>query len=665
MIARDNSLWQPREPANLTWQQAVPTSTACGDVYYSTDNGVAESRYVFLEGTGIQSRFGQGSAVIAETGFGTGLNFLVTLTAWLAQRDPERQDYKLHYLGFESHPLNREQLLRAWAPWRFASDLTRRLEADWPAPVAGCHRLCWHDWGVILDLWWEDATEALGDIASRGTTCIDAWYLDGFAPAKDPSLWSAAIFGHMARLSNPGTRFATFTAAGSVRRGLADAGFAVTKRPGFGRKREALAGEFLGQGTPNRTTQQTPWDISPKIFQPCEALVLGAGLAGCFAARALADRGYRVQVLDQASVANGGSSNLQGLTYARPSRRHSALTDFSLLSFMAAVRCYANLFQHGRLQPDDGAQCGYLQLSEDQETLDYLTHFNHRDLPFVALSALEASEVLALTTERPALNFPDAFWLNPKAVCLERLDHPLISLHDQAGTCTYKSAPEGWAVTTKTRGVFKAPLLVVATAQHASQHAMVSWLPLQTIRGQTTHIEASESSNALPTALCHQGYFPPPRRGIHCFGASYGPGDAGMEERPEEHRDNLRKLADALPALNLVTPAGTHRGHVAHRCNSRDYLPIVGAVPDRAAFNDTYRGLSGRKTYLIDAPCPVVPGLYVMTALGSRGLSAAPLAAEILASEITGEILPVARHLHQALVPARFLKRALVRGTPL
>ena len=138
-----------------------------------------------------------------------------------------------------------------------------------------------------------------------------------------------------------------------------------------------------------------------------------------------------------------------------------------------------------------------------------------------------------------------------------------------------------------------------------------------------------------------------------------------MEERPEEHRDNLRKLADALPALNLVTPAGTHRGHVAHRCNSRDYLPIVGAVPDRAAFNDTYRGLSGRKTYLIDAPCPVVPGLYVMTALGSRGLSAAPLAAEILASEITGEILPVARHLHQALVPARFLKRALVRGTPL
>ncbi|MGD2008421.1 MAG: bifunctional tRNA (5-methylaminomethyl-2-thiouridine)(34)-methyltransferase MnmD/FAD-dependent 5-carboxymethylaminomethyl-2-thiouridine(34) oxidoreductase MnmC [Cellvibrionales bacterium] len=665
MIARDNTPWSPCEPALLDWQDRVPVGRKTGDVYYSLDDGVAESRYVFLEGTGMPDRFAEQGAVIAETGFGTGLNFLVTVTAWLEQRRRNPRNGLLHYLGFECFPLTPEQLETAWSPLSLPSEVTGRLRRDWPAPVRGCHRICWHDWGIILDLWWEPVGDALGDLASRGATWVDAWYLDGFAPAKDPDFWSKDLYRHMASLSNPGSRFATFTAAGVVRRGLSAAGFAVAKRPGFGRKRDSLAGHFTAVRSRVDVAGLTPWDITDGMSQPLEALVLGAGLAGCFAARALADRGVPVTVVERDAVANGGSSNLQGLTYAKPSHKHSPLTDFSVLSYMASVRFYAQRLHNGDLDANDGGQCGYLQLGEDQKILEYLWAFKDRELPFAALTSQQVSLTLGVPANQSGLNFPEAFWLNPEAVCRERLRHPLITLHERAGRTDWRAITNGWRVTTESRGSFDAKLLVLATAQQTNQHADTAWLPLQVIRGQTTHLEASESTRALKTAVCHEGYFPPPRLGIHCLGASYGPGDTSCEERAEEHQENLRKLTRALPQLDLDPPDQGHTGHVAHRCNSRDYLPIVGAIPDREAFNTVYKELSGRKTIQIDRPCPVVPGLYVMAGLGSRGLSAAPLAAELLASEILGEPSPVARYLHQALIPARFLKRALVRGSPL
>ncbi len=665
MIARDNTPWSPCEPALLEWQDQVPLGGKTGDVYYSVEDGVGESRYVFLEGTGMSDRFAKQGAVIAETGFGTGLNFLVTVTAWLEHRRGKPQSGFLHYLAFECFPLTREQLDKAWAPLSLPAEVIGRLRRDWPAPVRGCHRICWHDWGVILDLWWEPVGDALNDIASRDSIRVDAWYLDGFAPAKDPDFWSQDLYRHMASMSYPGSRFATFTAAGAVRRGLSAAGFAVEKRPGFGRKRDSLAGQFTAGNGEVDVASLTPWDITASMTQPLEALVLGAGLAGCFAARALADRGIPVTVVERDAVANGGSSNLQGLTYAKPSHQHSPLTDFSVLSYMAAVRFYAQRFHSGDLGENDGRQCGYLQLGEDQKILEYLWAFKDRELPFAALSPEQVSVVLGVPANQSGLNFPEAFWLNPEAVCRERLRHPLITLHEGAGNTDRLAVTDGWRVTTESHGSFDAKLLVLATAQQTNQHADTAWLPLQVIRGQTTHLKASESTRALKTAVCHEGYFPPPRQGIHCLGASYGPGDSSHEEREEEHQENLRKLARALPQLDLDPPDQGHTGHVAHRCNSRDYLPIVGAIPDREAFNTVYRELSGRKTIHIDRPCPVVPGLYVMAGLGSRGLSAAPLAAELLASEILGEPSPVARYLHQALIPARFLKRALVRGSPL
>jgi tRNA 5-methylaminomethyl-2-thiouridine biosynthesis bifunctional protein len=206
---------------------------------------------------------------------------------------------------------------------------------------------------------------------------------------------------------------------------------------------------------------------------------------------------------------------------------------------------------------------------------------------------------------------------------------------------------------------------VLATAQAVRQQAELDWLPLTSIRGQTTHLPTSPRLESLPVTVCDQGYLPPARGGIHCLGASFGPGDHGVDEREAEHAHNIEMMQTALPDLEFDAPSGGWQGHVAHRCNSNDYLPVAGLVPNLEAFNACYERLRHDRKRLIDAPCPLEPGLAVLTSLGSRGLTAAPLAAEILADQLLGTVPAVPRYLQRAVSPARFAERALKRGEPL
>ena len=697
MINRQNHDWRLAPAPLIEWRDSAPISTTHDDVYFNTDDGVAESRYVFLEGIRFIERIRALSPnrrySVAELGYGTGLNFLVTLDAWLRHR-PEGA--RLHYVGIEAYPLRASELEVALTAAPELTALANDLLSRWPEPTMGCHRLQWQDQGVTLDLWWETAEAALVDLASHGDRWIDSWYLDGFTPARNPTMWTPVIFEAMSRLSRPKATVATFTAASDVRRGLEEAGFAVKKRPGFGRKRECLWGDFQSNGTP-RTSESlkatfkpvTPWDKgaasepNPQRMlanspsgghsqgrrDGMTAIVIGAGLAGCCVARSLAERGIKVTVLERGRIASGGSSNLQGLTYTRLSPKFAPLSDFALASYGFSTRVYAQLLDRALVQHIDGDHCGFIQLYENEKDLvTFSQMLTGDDAPATVVTSEEASELLGLKVTTGGLYFPAAFWLSPPAVCSERLAHPLIHVHENCGEVTIDQVASNWRARTETGREtgreIAADVAILATAQALGTHPGLEWLPLQGIRGQTTHLKATAQTNRLATALCHEGYFPPARQGWHCLGASYGPNDLRLDERSQDHEHNLGQLQHALPELTLAA-SESPSGHVAIRCTTADYLPIIGPAPNRAAFNATYADLSKQKTRYIPSEPPLLPGLWLLAGLGSRGLTAAPFAAEMIASAIMGEPPPVARYLQKAVSPARFLTRGLIRGKPL
>ena len=227
------------EPAGLTLAaDGTPYSPSYDDVYHSAAGAHAQANHVFLAGNGLPDRWaGRAQYVIVETGFGLGLNFLAT---WLAWRDDAQRCRTLHFISLEKHPLAATDLARVHLAWPKLATLADELRRNWPALETGAHELEFDGGRVRLTLYFGDAVDILPTLDAAA----DAFYLDGFSPAKNPALWSPALCSSLARLAGDGATLATWSVAGSVRRALAAAGFAVVRRPGFAGKRQMLVGCF-------------------------------------------------------------------------------------------------------------------------------------------------------------------------------------------------------------------------------------------------------------------------------------------------------------------------------------------------------------------------------------------------------------------------------------
>ncbi|TXS92685.1 bifunctional tRNA (5-methylaminomethyl-2-thiouridine)(34)-methyltransferase MnmD/FAD-dependent 5-carboxymethylaminomethyl-2-thiouridine(34) oxidoreductase MnmC [Parahaliea maris] len=679
-MQRDNQPWQAMPPPRLQWSDAgVPGSSEFGDIYFSRDDGLAESRYVFLEGNGLPQRWANhphDEFVIGETGFGTGLNFLLTWQAWAALPQPRP---RLHYVSVEQFPLRRADLERALAAWPALATFAAELVDQYPPPIPGCHRLLLAGGAITLDLWWAEAEDALADLDDHGRRWVDAWYLDGFAPARNAAMWTDSLLGRIGALSRAGATVATFTAAGAVRRALQAAGFSMRKGPGFGRKRERLLGTHAGtvpvEGATADTTPPasrplpagTPWDIPARSTPaPRSALVIGAGLAGCATAAALARRGLQVSLLEAGALADAASGNAQGVLYTRLSRRHSALSDFALLSFAHASRGYRAMLASGQIRAGvDGDLCGCFHQHRDTEELAVLAE-RLADIPELAsvLDPETANARLGITQTRAGYWFPDSGWLSPPALCRAWSAAAGITLSDHCGALQLRREGESWqALNASGEVVAQADCAVIACGTASGGIAGLDWLPLQPIRGQTTHLPAGRPFNQLRAALCHEGYIAP-APGEHCIGATFNLGEDTSLQRPEDHRYNLDKLAAAVPdwanALATCEPDSLD-GRVGFRCTTPDYLPLAGPVPDTPALLEAFAGLRQNARKAIASPGHYMPGLYLNTGHGSRGLSSAPLCAELIASQACSEAPPLPRYLARALAPARFLIRDLGR----
>lgn len=667
-MKRNNTLWSPIPTAELEWpENSGPRSKRYDDVYFSTEGGIEESEYVFLRGNGLPERWENHDAdvfCIIEAGFGTGLNFLVTWDLWRRQSQTRP---RLHYISVEKHPLKKTDLSRALLNWPSLADLAVQLEEGYPEPIHGQHRLTLEDGRLILDLWWEDVEDALVDLASGEHRPADAWYLDGFSPDRNAKMWNERLYGAMGAASRPNATFSTFTAATQVRRGLSGAGFTVTRNTGFGSKRECLKG-ITDNPLPALKVNQTPWDLKrTQCKNPTSVIVLGAGLAGCTTAKALAQRGMDVSLIEAEQVASGGSGNNQGILYTRLSTRHSPLSDFALQSFCFSHHFYKDLLSTGALTEEvDGSLCGSFHQHKNTSEMSALKEvlIQAPELAQV-LDCVTASNITGVNQTSAGYWFPKSGWMHPGAVCKALINHPRITLIESAGSVDLQPCTEGWQAVAGKDPISTADCAVIATGTSACEHPALTWLPGQFIRGQTTQLTTNETFSELAAGLCHTGYISPARHGSHCIGATFDLKDDDRGVRVADHQRNLDALALAIPqwesAIAKIDP-GSLTGRVAYRFATPDYLPIVGAVPEQDTFLHTYAGLRKNAKALVVEQGNYMPGLFVSVGHGSRGLTSTPLAAQMLASEICGEAPPVSRELKRALAPARFLIRNLRRG---
>jgi len=669
--------------AQLQWDEdGQPISSTFGDVYFSRANGLEETRHVFLQHNQLAERWQQLKAgdhfTIAETGFGSGLNFLAAWQLWLSTAPADAQ---LHFISVEKFPLTKTDLQRALALWPELSEFTAPLIEAYPVFVgAGFHRLSFMDGRIKLTLIINDA--ALGFTQLLATThpafatqCakIDAWFLDGFAPSKNPQMWSDELFTRIRQLSHIGTTAATFSAAAIVKQGLKLAEFSIQKVPGFGRKREMVKACMEQAPITNHqdslqprsySLHPVPWTIDAAATIPAEkhAFIIGGGLAGCTSARALAERGWKITLMERhAELAQEASGNPQGVLYAKLSPKNEAQAEFNLQALQFAQQFYRSHWNA------IGKQCGVLQLSHcesEQQLHEQLREkFSAADELVTFVDAAEATNIAGITLSHSALYFPKAGWINPRKLCESLTNHPAIRVITDCAALVLEYIGDNWQINNNSE--LRAPVVIIANAADAKSFSLTQHLPIKSIRGQITYLPQTATSSALKTVVCSEGYIGPAVNNLHCTGATFNLKDDSRELRAQDHRTNLENLGATLLELcsewkNLDVE--NLQGRVAFRCTLPDYLPLVGAVPHEQAMLEDFAPLRKNARAAILKTGTYHKGLFINIGHGSRGLAYTPVCAELLAAHINQEVLPLPRELANALNPARFLIRDLIKN---
>ncbi|MDE1152877.1 MAG: bifunctional tRNA (5-methylaminomethyl-2-thiouridine)(34)-methyltransferase MnmD/FAD-dependent 5-carboxymethylaminomethyl-2-thiouridine(34) oxidoreductase MnmC [Micavibrio sp.] len=613
-------------PARLQWSDDGAIESAdYGDVYFQREKGMDESRYVFLQGNKLQERFAalHGNFSIGETGFGSGLNFLLTAKLFLEHAPA---DARLTFVSIEKHPIEKADLAKVYEYFGELAPLPELVLAQYPPLIDGFHTLQFMGGRIRLLL-------LLGDIAAmlpqlNGT--FDCWFLDGFAPVKNPDMWGDAIYAAIAARTKPGGTLATFSSAGHVRRGLAATGFKVRKIKGFGFKW-------------SMTIAQMPGD-TPRP-QRRHIAVIGGGIAGCAAAYALKQRGHDVTIIDRRNMlAAETSGNPVGIVYPKLTVDAAPLGRFHGHAFSFT----RNLL--GMLKLPSWKPCGVLHLdisADDAARTKLLLDKN----TFPANYA--APDTKGIWQEM-------AGFLEPPEFCAALAENVPRIFAKSIGKLN--KTTNGWMVVDDAGNtIITADIVVIAAGYDSKRFAETAWLPLQPMRGQVTLLRETPASAPLAKVICHEGYITPALNGIHCIGATFAKEEPdNSPPRPADDAANIAQLQKYLPEFGL---AG--KDIAGHRAGTRaatpDKIPMAGPCPDYDAFVATFESLR-IKNEPHDGTPTYHDGLYLMTGFGAHGMTGAPLAAEVIATGISHEPSPVPQDLLAHIWPERFIYRGLKRG---
>ena len=653
-------------------QENTPVSDKFDDVYFSNQDGLAETHYVFLEGNQLWERwvnYKEAHFVIAETGFGTGLNFFAVTTLFreFRQKYPDSPLKRLYFISFEKYPLLLDALQQAHLAYPQFSHLAQHLQQHWLNPIQGCYRFHFDE--TTLDLWFGDVAENLPQLGDYMNGKIDAWFLDGFAPSKNPDMWNDQLYQQMFRFTKLQGTFATFTAASAVRKGLENASFNIKKRKGFGKKRECLSGQKTHE---KLTALSTPWFHSqPANLKEQDIAIIGGGIASLCTAISLVKRGAKITIYcEDEQTALNASGNKQGAFYPQLSDDNERNIRFYIHAF-----AYGHQFLQWAIQQQikfEHEFCGVALCAYNEKAKSKLNKVAKLNLPsdlYQSLNQTELSEKVGLPLPFGGGFIPQGAWLAPRQLVQHAfafLEKQGVQIKTSQKVTALSQTENGWQITTAENKTFCHEVVVLANGHKLTDFEQTQKIPLYPVRGQVSQIPTSENLLKLKTVLCYDGYLTPVDQAkvSHCIGASHVRDNATREFSLTEQQENQQKIQQNIPEewTKEVDTSG-NLARIGVRCSVRDLTPMMGAVPHFSAQQTQYQNLFNlrrRKQPIEQAEN--YPNLYLIGALGSRGLTSAPFLGETLASLIYGEPLPMSEDLIHNLMPNRSWVRRWLKG---
>ena len=615
------------QTAELDWEIVddieIPISKQFGDVYFSKDNGLLETRHVFLNGNDLTERLSQlhdyQYFCVGETGFGTGLNILTLWQLWQQVRLDNHSH--LHVVSVEKFPLNKADLIRALNVWTELKPLAEKLIQQYPLPIAGCHRLSFPEERFSIDLWLGDAQDIFPTIPKTQT--VNAWFLDGFAPSCNPDMWQANVLDHMVRLSDFGTTFASFSVAGVLKRGLKQHGIQISRPRGFGHKREMLKAIWLDTSQTETQSQDSETTIAapPKseTSKQRKIAIIGAGIAGLSSAWAFAQRGHQVTIYEQNEPLSGASGNPLALLNPKLCPIEQAHEHLMTLSWQHALNFYP---QFKAFRP---IQVQQIALKNADELSGLVEQY-----PENVLTANTTLECFP-ETEFPSLTLHQAGAVSPHQLRDEILQHANIRI-EKVKISRLESTDSQVTLWQDQQKIAITDHAIVCCAKQSAE-LFENYPVLKPIRGQVSWVENSQRPLALDQAYSYGGYCMQLDTAQLILGASFYPNRDDAEVLTEDHVHNYELIHNVFPKYAQGLPSvDTWQGRASVRAQSLDYFPLVGKIQN-------------------------LDQIYTFAGLGSKGFLFAPLCSEILAALILGELCPVPQSLLDKLNPQRFEKK--------
>lgn len=630
--------------------QGTPESSDFGDVYFSRNDGIAETTYVFLQQNSLESRWCKLSDndlfVIAETGFGSGLSFLLS---WQLFEQVAVSGARLHFVSFEKFPIKPTDLERIHQQWPELEGFCKTLQRHYPPPLKGIHRLHLSE-RVTLDLCFGDVNDLVPDWSAANQGQVHAWFLDGFAPGKNPDMWSDSLYRCIFESMAPSATLSTFTATGNVRRGLQRAGIRMQKIKGFGQKRNMLRGSKHSLASPDYR----------RVSSKEHLTIIGGGIAGASLAMRLKDHKGPLTILIKGTApADGASGNPQGAVYPLLQAQWNNVSEFYSHCFLYARKFYQETI------PDACFWGGVQLLGHSPETIRRFRELAKSNYPgalFRLLTNKQASRAANYPHRHCAALLPEAGWVEPvklvqsliaETVAYRSAKGLSTSIQSETEVTSLKQTGSRWQVCVsngKTARTFHADHVLLASGSALTSLLPEPLVPIRPAQGQIIQVK-SEQLSSIKQMLCHKGYAAPEQNELTTLGSTFNKGSWSTEISAADSEEILKVTNQSLGTSLQLNDIFNARASV--RATTPDHLPVIGAVP--ITVNPTE----------VNPSLATAQGLWVLCGLGARGFTSAPWSAELLVSQLYGQPLPCGEKLLKALSPSRFALRALRRNKPL